>query len=611
MLNLQTLVLATFVCAISFAIAMQLLRRALPGEPGLRFWAGGALALCLGIYFQSMRGHWTPWISVMGGNALISAGAVWCTQGAMAMASHAARWHWGAMAGGLMYAGIALMRLTEHPVYAGLMLQSAFLAVALAKMAWTFWHFPNPRMRRTARMTALLVAAGFGLFASRMWVARPENVALPEVAYQSLEFVLPYAYAMLYFNWMSIVISVLAADQLLEQLRVALKKAEESDRVKSAFIASITHEWRTPLNAISGFSQLLSQDGKAPTEVRESAELIHHAGEHLLNVVNDLVDLRLLQEGTMEFQFSLCHVQHQVDQAVAAERSLARKSGITLISSGAAANATIWVDAQRLRQVLSNLISNAIRFNRPGGQVQVIWELDGHNAIVRICDTGTGIPANMHHRLFKAFDRLGAESGQVQGTGIGLAIAQQLVQRMGGTIGFQSQPGIGSEFWICFPMAERVKGEVVLQTATGPKSHEDQSTLPNKPTEPAIPQSKRVLYIEDHPTNQKLVQAVFQKQLGIAVDLAMTAEEGLASARAAPPGLILLDINLPGMDGYQALKALRADPVTERIPVMALTAQTQPEDVARGRHAGFDAYLTKPLNLGSLISTAMQLLRKS
>ena len=256
-------------------------------------------------------------------------------------------------------------------------------------------------------------------------------------------------------------------------------------------------------------------------------------------------------------------------------------------------------------------INNGIRFNHQGGQVRVAWELDGPNAVLRVSDDGPGIAPELQHRVFKPFDRLGAESSTTNGTGIGLAIAQTLAQRMGGTMGFSSQPGMGSEFWVSFPLAERVQGEVVLQTATGARDHDNQSTLPNTPVEPAIPQSKRVLYIEDHPTNQKLVKAVFQKQLGIALDLAVTAEEGLASAAVAPPGLILMDINLPGMDGYQALKALRANPVTAGIPVMALTAQSQPEDVARGKEAGFDAYLTKPLNLGNLIATAMQLLRKS
>ena len=610
MLDLRTLVLAAFVCSVGFMVSMWLLRKVLPGEPGLRYWSHGALYMTLGIYLQSTR-EWAPAVlAIHAGNALVVTGLFGCALGVLSMSGRVvrARWMWGTFA-----VSLALMGLVEflpNAPYWRLIVQSALMAAAMASMTWMFWRYPNPRLQRVSRATAAVFGLGCSLFVARMVFARPETVALPLQAIQSWEFLLPYAYAILFLNWTSIAVSVLAGDQIMEQLRQALNKAEESDRMKSAFLASITHEWRTPLNAISGFSQMLRQEQPSADTVRQSAELIQTAGAQMLETVNNLMDLRLLQDGGMEFHFDLTHIQPLIDQALATERDAALRMNVRLSLTGAAANPAVWVDAQRLRQVLGNLVSNAIRFNRTNGRVDVMWEADGHSVIVRVRDDGPGIPFDLQHRLFKPFDRLGAESGTVHGTGIGLAISQQLVQRMGGSIGFHSQPGVGSEFWVRFPRAERVKGEVVLQTPLGQSHGDSQSTLPQIPVEPAIPQRQRVLYIEDNPTNQKLVQAVFQKQLGITVDLAITAEEGLACAIAQRPGLILLDINLPGMDGYQALKALRADERTRTIPVMALTAQAQPEDRQRGLEAGFDVYLTKPLNLGNLISSAMQLLRK-
>jgi CheY-like chemotaxis protein len=356
----------------------------------------------------------------------------------------------------------------------------------------------------------------------------------------------------------------------------------------------------------------MSHEDRYPTEVRQSASLIQNAGNQLLDVVNDLMDLRALQDGTLQIKFQLGHVQLLLDQTLEDWHPVAKRQGMQLTVQGVATNLTIWADPLRFKQVLRNLVSNAFKFNHPGGKVRINWFDDGDSVLVTVSDTGPGISKHLQSRVFSAFDRLGAESGDVAGTGIGLSICRQLVHMMGGRIGFKNNADLGCTFWVSMPQAALVNGEVVMQT-----SGDDAAIDPNfpstrafEPAKPVIPTGKQVLYVEDNLTNQKLVQAVFQKQLGLNVTLALTAEEGLAIARERLPNLILMDLNLPGMDGYSALQALRADPRTRAIPVMAVTAQSQPEDLERGRAAGFDAYMTKPLKLGNLIAQAMKLLNR-
>lgn len=611
MLDLRTLSVATLACAVGFMITMWLMRRLVPRDTSLRHWSHAATALCAGVLLQALRGQAPEVLTIVTGNALIALGAMWCWTGAAALAERHVnpQWAWGAA--GVTWVGTWVMQHLDNPVHGRLILLSALAATAFAGAAWGFWMVGQQRIQRTCRATAVVFTVGALIFATRAVLADPETLRTPATANTSWEFVLPYAFAILFFNWVSVVITVVVGDKLLEQLRTALRRAEDSDRVKSTFLSSITHEWRTPLNAISGFSQLMSLDGKIPEDSRRSAAMIHTAGSQLLGVVNDLMDLRQLQEGTLELKFQISHVQPLVDQAVAAHRELAQMQHTGLTVNSAAANPTVWVDPHRFKQALGQLLSNAIKFNSAGGSTKVIWESDGHSIVVRVCDDGPGIPKELHPRLFKPFDRLGIESGDIPGVGIGLSICQLLVRRMGGTVGFASEQGKGAEFWMRFPLAEQVQGEVVLQTPPVHRVGVDEAltTLPNSSVPPSIPYGKRVLYVEDNVTNQKLVQAVFQKQLGLSVAVALTAEEGLAMARAMLPSLILMDLNLPGMDGYQALKALRTDEQTRHIPVMAVTAQSRPADVERGQEAGFDAYVTKPLNLGSLITHATRLLK--
>jgi len=610
--DLRTLSVAAMVCALGFTASMWLLRRLLPDDRSLPHWAHGAMALLAGIVLQGMRTVAPEILTLVAGNTLIAVGGAFIWSGAMALAERPLSRKVVQGIAVVNLAGNLVLLLLWDSAQWRMVLLSASLAVCFAGAAWGFWWVGQQRLRGPAWATTGIFGVGALLFALRVLLGNVGHTTTP-TGMQAWEFVLPYVFAIMFLNWVTVIVAVVVGQKLRQHLIQALRQAEESDRAKSAFLASITHEWRTPLNAISGFSQLLTNDHQIPHDVRQSAALIHTAGNQLLDVVNDLMDLRALQDASMEFKFRLCHAQPLIDQALEDWRLLAGQHGVTLMAQGAATNPTIWVDPDRFKQVIGHLLSNAIKFNTSPGVARVHWFDEGESITLTVSDDGPGIPPHLHHRVFTPFDRLGAESGDVPGTGVGLAISQQLVQRMGGTTGFSSPEGKGCTFWIRFPMAMAIEGELVMQAGVSlpPAGHPDYpATQPTTQQAPAIPQGKRVLYVEDNLTNQKLVQAVFQKQLGIEVTVAVTEEEGIALAQQLQPHLILMDLNLPGMDGYSALKVLRTDSRTGHIPVMAVTAQSRPEDLEQGRQAGFDAYLTKPLKLGNLISQAMQLLKR-
>ena len=245
-------------------------------------------------------------------------------------------------------------------------------------------------------------------------------------------------------------------------------------------------------------------------------------------------------------------------------------------------------DRVRLRQVLLNLLSNAVKYNQEGGSVDVECIGSGDAVRIAVSDTGPGVPADRRDEAFLPFHRLGAESGTIEGTGIGLAVSKQLVEAMGGRIGIADREGFGVCFWIELPRGETAASE----TLAAPQAAEPVAA------HPGVLQS--VLYVEDNPVNLRLMQHVFARRDGPRLIFAATAEDGLRLARAHVPSLILMDINLPGMDGFAALGELRADPATAAIPVVAVTANAMKGDRERAEAAGFAEYLTKPLNIANL-----------
>lgn len=391
--------------------------------------------------------------------------------------------------------------------------------------------------------------------------------------------------------------------KLAEQAMLQAKEAaEEASRAKSEFLASMSHELRTPLNAILGFSQLFVMDEKLPLETRNNSKQIESAGEHLLSLVNDLIDLARIESGKLDLSMDVIDLKEVVCDSLNMVQSMANDKGIRVILMQCdAMEITLWADFKRLRQSLINLLTNAIKYNKQHGKVHVLCESVAGSVHIAVTDTGPGIPEAKQARIFNAFDRLGEERGEVEGTGIGLVITRRIVEAMGGVIGFESVEGQGSTFWMEFPLAEnseRYKPE--KKSVPGIASQHAARTGVVRPV---------VLYIEDNMMNMRLMQQVFSRRKDWELLGAHDAESGIEMAFANPPKVILMDINLPGMSGYQALAILKQDVKTAHIPVVALSANAMKGDREHGIEAGFVEYLTKPLDIVQLLELLGNLLK--
>ena len=388
-----------------------------------------------------------------------------------------------------------------------------------------------------------------------------------------------------------------------EALRSARNEAERANRAKSDFLSAMSHELRTPMNAILGFAQLLAADPARQSDERlqRYVDEILRAGRHLLELINDVLDLARVETGGVPVRVEPVPLQALVDDGLRLLEPLARERGIQWPTAQAIdPRWAVLADRTRLTQVLLNLLSNAIKYNRDGGQVQVDGEADGEAVVLRVADDGPGLTPEQQARLFHAFDRLGAEQGPIQGAGIGLVLSKRLVELMGGSIGVDSPPGQGTRFWVRLPM-------VGMPAATEPQQL---SLLDDDPATAAQARERRVLYIEDNPVNVVLMEAMLAQEPGIRLQSAELPEIGLERARQERPDLILLDIQLPGIDGFEVLRRLRRDRRTRAIPVVAISANAMPADIDGGMAAGFDASLTKPVELKTLQDTLALLWRR-
>ena len=388
-----------------------------------------------------------------------------------------------------------------------------------------------------------------------------------------------------------------------QALRQAKDEAEQANRAKSAFLSSMSHELRTPLNAILGFAQLLEAGDALPAEERRHyVQLIEGAGWHLLDLINDVLDLARIEAGGTQLKLEPVGLQQPLDECLKLLAPLAVGSEVALHCEPLPPGACVLADHTRVRQVLLNLLGNAIKYNHPGGEVRIRAELQPGSPDcwhVAVEDTGIGLTPGQLADLFQPFNRLGAERSNIEGTGIGLAITRQLIELMQGRFGVESTPGQGSRFWFELPAAD--SAPVRTGAAAGPERAE---------TAPAAGASRKrtVLYVEDNPTNLLLVSRVLLKQPDIHLLTAESGAAGLAIARSALPDLLILDIHLPDMDGYQILAALRQDARTAGIPAIALSANAMPADIQRGGEAGFVEYIPKPLRLQTFIASVRRAL---
>ncbi|OGB07108.1 MAG: hypothetical protein A3E25_06765 [Burkholderiales bacterium RIFCSPHIGHO2_12_FULL_69_20] len=391
-------------------------------------------------------------------------------------------------------------------------------------------------------------------------------------------------------------------------LRAARDEAQRASQAKSEFLSAMSHELRTPMNAILGFAQLLAADPCFPLPARQQGQVreILRAGAHLLELISDVLDLARVEAGKQPVVIEPVAVATLMDDCMALMRPVAQERHIRLEAHAAIpCDCFVAADRTRLKQVLLNLLSNAIKYNHDGGQVLLACEVnsdgDGDGAVVRLSvrDTGPGLSPDQLDRLFNAFDRLGAEAGPVEGAGIGLVLSQRMVALMHGDISVHSQPGAGSTFWVRLPLAP----------APYPASHRDQPAELTVPGALSAPTSSTVLYIEDNPVNLLLMEAMLEHEPGVRLITAQDPLLGITLARTERPQLILLDIQLPGIDGFEVLRRLRGAAATRDTPVIAISANAMHSDIQQGLDAGFDDYLTKPLDLTRLRARVRRALR--
>ena len=382
------------------------------------------------------------------------------------------------------------------------------------------------------------------------------------------------------------------------ELQDAKVAAEKANLAKSDFLSSMSHELRSPLNAILGFAQLMESDDPAPTAgQQDSIAQIIQAGWYLLELINAILDLSLIESGRLSISPEPMALAEVLADCQAMIEPHARSFGVTVRFVPPVLPLFVQADRTRVKQIFVNLLSNAIKYNRRGGSVVLDWVASGANSVrVSVRDTGLGLPAEKLAQLFQPFNRLGQENGSVEGTGIGLVVSRRLTDLMGGEIGASSVVGEGSLFWVDLPAAENLGGTLVAQ-----ESQNASGTSEAMPIDTKVRHT--LLYVEDNPANLVLVQRLLLRRPDIRLLSAKDGRSGVELARSCLPDVILMDINLPGISGVTALHILAGDSRTAHIPVVAISANAMPRDIEKGMKAGFFHYLTKPIKLTEFLLT--------
>lgn len=395
-----------------------------------------------------------------------------------------------------------------------------------------------------------------------------------------------------------------SARKLVEsRLNEAVAAADKANQAKSDFLSSMSHELRTPLNAILGFTQLLESGMPAPTPTQKrSIEQILKAGWYLLELINEVLDLALIESGRLTLSNEPVSLAEVMAECRAMVEPQARSRGIGMTFPAFRIPRFITADRTRVKQVLINLLFNAIKYNRPQGTVVVEAAVVNPGSIrISVRDTGVGLPPEHLGQLFQPFNRLGKEASAEEGSGIGLVVTKRLVDLMGGQIGVESVVGEGSVFWTEFKTAGAPQFVQPLAGHADLQPHEVPEGVP----------LRSILYVEDNPANLELVGQLVARRPDLRLLSAADGPLGIEYARACIPDLILMDINLPGMSGIDAMKVLRDDPATSHIPIIALSANAVPCDIEKALEAGFFNYITKPIMVSQFMDAVNEALARA
>jgi len=391
-------------------------------------------------------------------------------------------------------------------------------------------------------------------------------------------------------------------EKLLQQknteLESAIAIADKANRVKSDFLSSMSHELRTPLNAILGFAQLIETGVPPPSPgQKRGVDQILKAGWYLLKLINEILDLSMVESDRVTLFLEPVSLHEVLMECQGMVETQAKTRGLGMTVPHIDKRCFVFADRIRIKQVLVNLLSNAIKYNRADGSVIVESSLCPPLSIrIGVRDTGEGLTPDQLAQLFQSFNRLGREGGPEEGTGIGLMVTKRLVELMGGRMGVDSVVGVGSVFWF----------ELELTTVALPEAvdvgHAASAALapPTSPTDLLV---HNLLYVEDNPANMDLVEQLIARRPDLNLLTATNGPAGIALARTLLPKVILMDINLPGMSGIDAMQILRADPLTAHIPVIAVSASASKIDIANGIKAGFFSYVTKPIRVVDFVTS--------
>ena len=626
----QSLVLLSFfVAVIAFYATLEAAERlrGTTGSAGHVWHAGSSivfgggvwsmLAIAMLAYVSPLERGYDPVIAALSGFAILvsSALAFWIMRACTVRGQ--VGWMYVTLGGivlgagltAMLYTGIAAVRVAGDIVYRP-SLFALSVAIAVAASAATLWLAFSPTRWWQRALAAVAVAAAFSgmyrigmaasaIIASGASVSRGVVVTEPIVAgWIALAVVGAVMIALIgaFYDRRREEDAAFEAVRLrkevgqrtanlqatADQLDAALAHAERASTAKSDFLASMSHELRTPLNSILGFSHLL-MGGKSfeplTTKQAGAVQQIDQAGRHLLVLIDDILDLSRIEAGRLPLSIEPVEVAALIEEATSMLQPTAISANVTVHTDAAFRGLFVRADRRRLLQVLINLLSNAIKYNKQGVSVSVSCRDDDGEARITVSDTGAGIPAQHLGEVFEPFSRLSQERSASVGSGVGLALCRRLVQAMRGVIRVDSLEGKGSTFTVTLPVAAE-----------------------SERAAPSLPLRATVLYIEDNPASVLLMRHIMKEMADIELVVATGAREGIELARGLKPGLILLDINLPEMDGFEVLKALRNDENTAEIPVFAVTANALPKDLERGVAAGFDHYIVKPLNIPQLIA---------